>query len=172
MQKITLTQKPVMTYDQWVIEHARRCLRVKIKRTIRRLRRFRKGFVKTFVKTWNRSIDRIINLADKTERICKRDLFVITGTIIFMLMGVSGVFVIIGMAGNTDLAVMGIRVENGKYSNGYISIKEEEPWICPEKFRTELKDGQKVSVTFHTNYTDDVLNDDTITDVQGWKLFN
>lgn len=161
MQKIHLKQKPLMTYDQWVIEHATNCMRGKVKRFKRKCR-------KVFVRTWNGMIDGIISFTHFVSE-NKDKLLVVTG--IFVSMGIIAMTTIgLYHAGESDAFAMGIRTKYGTYQNGYVKTIDGKEWeVIPPSMKKGLLENELVTITFNTNGTEEI-SDDTVSNIEGWGI--
>lgn len=161
MEKITLKQKPLMTYDQWVIEHAKNSMRGRIKRFKRKCR-------KVFVRTWNGMIDEIISFTHFVSE-NKDRLLVITG--VFVTMGIIAMIVIgLYQAGESDAFAMGIRTKYGTYQNGYVKTLDDKEWeMIPSDMKKGLMQNELVTIVFNTNGTEEIA-DDTVRSVEGWGI--
>ena len=161
MQIIRMKQKPLMTYDQWVILHAKNCMRGKIKR-------FKRKFRKIFVCTWNGMIDGIISITHFVSE-NKKKLLVITG--VFVTMGIITMTVIgLYQAGESDAFSMGIRTKYGTYQNGYVKTLDDKEWeMIPPSMKEGLLENELVTITFNTNGTEEI-SDDTVSNIEGWGI--
>jgi len=143
MEKITLTQKPLLTYDQWVIEHAKRSLKGKLRRARRR-----------FTKSWNRMIDRIqVWLHKKSTRKNLAVSLFLVGTTVFLI-GCTAVFY---QAGEADTFALGIRTTYGTYESGTVTTLDGNNW---EVENVDLPEKAVCVVTFTTNGTENKLDDE------------
>ena len=156
MQKIHLKQKPLMTYDQWVIEHAKNSMRGRIKRAKRK-------FKKAFIRTWNGTIDKILEITSSKR---KTRLMITTGLAIIGLVACIGAACYISK--NVNWYAMGTRSNHGTYSNGYVQALDGRVYEVQEEMQSRFKEGEIVTLHFDTKGTH-TYSDDTFT-IEGWGI--
>lgn len=107
-------------------------------------------------KTWDEVLrNRRIRKAKRFVRKAKPVVAGIAATVGFIAM--------IGITGRLDYEAECVRCDKATYYNGFLITPDGNVWGYEAE---DLTDNEIVSVTFHTNGTDD-LTDDTITFVKG-----